>query len=119
MRTKAYTALASCVVFALVFLEPAGAFANHDGHRHQNNQQVTKRARQRAKAKKKMSRRAVSYVCPMHPDIREKARGTCPKCLMDLVAEPLGEKAGSDAKDKARRAREGAPTVQGMRDRER
>jgi hypothetical protein len=31
----------------------------------------------------------------MHPDIRERSRGTCPKCLMDLVAEPRGAKAGA------------------------
>ena len=94
MKTKFYTALASCivVVFALVFVEPAGASANHDGHHFQNHKQATKRARHRARAKRKQSRRAVSYVCPMHPDIREKSRGACPKCLMDLVAEPYKAK---------------------------
>jgi hypothetical protein len=32
----------------------------------------------------------------MHPDIRERARGTCPKCLMELEAEPRGAKARAD-----------------------
>jgi hypothetical protein len=27
----------------------------------------------------------VQYVCPMHPDIRSRSHGTCPKCLMELV----------------------------------
>ena len=39
------------------------------------------------KRKKENRRRLVHYVCPMHPDIRSKSQGTCPKCLMDLVAE--------------------------------
>lgn len=103
MKRKIYTALASCivVVFALVFVEPAGASAYHDGHHvqnhKQNHKQETRRARHRARAKKKRGRRAVSYVCPMHPDIREKSRITCPKCLMDLVAEPYKAKKGSGA----------------------
>nr|MDQ3805580.1 hypothetical protein [Acidobacteriota bacterium] len=46
------------------------------------------------RARRRDSKRAVAYVCPMHPDIRERSRGTCPKCLMDLVAEPRGAKAG-------------------------
>ena len=42
--------------------------------------------RQRAvKARKKV--RTVSYVCPMHPDMRSKSRGECPKCGMELVKE--------------------------------
>ncbi len=113
MRIKVYTSFISCVaVVALVFVEPAGAFATHDGHRHRNHQQVNKPARKRAKAKSKATRRVVIYACPMHSDIREKSRGTCPKCLMDLVAEPHGEKAGG-AKEKAGRARAEAPALDG------
>lgn len=49
---------------------------------------------QRVKTRKKEKRRQlVHYVCPMHPDIRSKSHGTCPKCLMDLVAEKPGAKA--------------------------
>jgi hypothetical protein len=88
MKTKIYITLASCIiVFTLAFVEPASASATHDGHHHKNNNRVTKPARPRARAHKKASRRAISYVCPMHTDIREKSSGTCPKCLMDLVAE--------------------------------
>lgn len=28
-----------------------------------------------------------TYVCPMHPDIRQPASGKCPKCGMDLLPE--------------------------------
>jgi uncharacterized paraquat-inducible protein A len=48
---------------------------------------------QRVKTRKKNRRQVVHYVCPMHPDIRSKRQGTCPKCLMDLVAEKPGAKA--------------------------
>ncbi|OWP63996.1 hypothetical protein CDA63_05895 [Hymenobacter amundsenii] len=30
---------------------------------------------------------AVSYTCPMHPEIHEGSPGQCPKCHMDLVKE--------------------------------
>jgi hypothetical protein len=48
----------------------------------------------RVQTRKKENRRhLVHYVCPMHPDIRSKSHGTCPKCLMDFVAEKPGAKA--------------------------
>src|SRR5213078_4897332 len=28
---------------------------------------------------------AISWTCPMHPDVVERTKGTCPKCRMDLV----------------------------------
>jgi Heavy metal binding domain len=28
-----------------------------------------------------------TYLCPMHPDVRESIAGKCPKCGMDLVPE--------------------------------
>src|SRR5215207_5832296 len=27
---------------------------------------------------------AVVYTCPMHPEVKSKKKGTCPKCKMDL-----------------------------------
>ncbi len=30
---------------------------------------------------------ADEYYCPMHPEVRAAAKGTCPKCKMDLVQE--------------------------------
>ena len=31
------------------------------------------------------------YVCPMHEDVTSKKRGTCPKCKMKLVRNPIKE----------------------------
>jgi protein SCO1 len=30
---------------------------------------------------------AVVYTCPMHPEVKSKKRGKCPKCKMDLVKQ--------------------------------
>jgi hypothetical protein len=36
----------------------------------------------------RMDQRATgTYLCPMHPGVRETIAGKCPKCGMDLVAE--------------------------------
>ncbi|HEX8281979.1 MAG TPA: heavy metal-binding domain-containing protein [Pyrinomonadaceae bacterium] len=103
MTKRIYAALVSLVaaVAALLTVGAAGASARCDGLHHQGRQHASKRthkraraASRRARASRRGPRRAVAYVCPMHPDIRERARGTCPKCLMDLVAEPRGAKAG-------------------------
>lgn len=40
-----------------------------------------------AKVRKKVKKQTASYVCPMHPDMRSKSRGECPKCGMELVGE--------------------------------
>jgi len=102
MTKRVYAALVSLVA-ALLSVGAADASATHDG-RHQDQTHAAKRthkrtrsARRRARAQRRTNRRAVAYVCPMHPDIRERSRGTCPKCLMDLVAEPRGAKAGGAA----------------------
>ncbi len=99
MTKRIYATLISLA--ALVSAATIDASARHDGHQHQDQQHAAKRmhkralsSRQRARARRRNQRRAVAYVCPMHPDIRERARGTCPKCLMELVAEPRGVKAG-------------------------
>jgi hypothetical protein len=35
---------------------------------------------------------ATEYTCPMHPEVKQKAAGKCPKCGMALVAAgPPGE----------------------------
>ena len=28
-----------------------------------------------------------TYICPMHPEVRQPGAGKCPKCRMDLVPE--------------------------------
>ena len=93
MAKKIYAAFASCVavVLALAFAEPPSASAIPDQQQRQEHRHAVNRrnraARQRVKARRKANRRRISYVCPMHSDIRSNSQGTCPKCLMDLVAE--------------------------------
>lgn len=89
MKKRIYVVLISFVV--LVSVRPAGATQRPDGHQPQGQPHVTLKSRKRIlNARRRNRRRAVTYVCPMHPDIRERSRGTCPKCLMELVAEPRG-----------------------------
>jgi uncharacterized low-complexity protein len=40
-----------------------------------------------AKAPPKKEAPQVSYVCPMHPDVKQATPGKCPKCGMDLVKD--------------------------------
>ena len=93
MAKKVYAAFASCiaVILALAFAEPPGASAIQDQHQRQEHRRAVDRrnraARQRVKARRKASRHKISFVCPMHLDMRSNSHGTCPKCLMDLVAE--------------------------------
>lgn len=96
MTKRIYAAFVSLAV-AVVTVGAADASARCDGHQHPSQQHAAKQtrkraryARQRARANRRDRRRSVAYVCPMHPDIRERSRGTCPKCSMDLVAEPRG-----------------------------
>ena len=103
MTKRIYSALVSlvAVVIALLTVGASDASARCDGLHHHGRQHVAKKtnkrarsARQRARTRRRAGRQTVAYVCPMHPDIRERARGTCPKCLMELEAEPRGVKSG-------------------------
>lgn len=95
MKKRVHAAIVTlAAVVALSFAGPAEAAARCDDH-HQCRHSAARRTRQRtesrgqrARARRRDKRGAVAYVCPMHPDIRERSRGTCPKCLMELVAEP-------------------------------
>ena len=40
-----------------------------------------------APASMQQQKASVVYTCPMHPDVKSKKRGKCPKCKMDLVKE--------------------------------
>lgn len=40
----------------------------------------------------------VVYTCPMHPEVKSKKKGQCPKCKMDLrPASAATQAAGVDA----------------------
>jgi uncharacterized paraquat-inducible protein A len=86
MVKKVYGALAFGVTVMIVLtlseLPSAAAICDRD-----------QRQRRMKTRKKENRRQLVHYVCPMHPDIRSKSKGTCPKCLMDLVAEKPAAKA--------------------------
>ncbi|HYP52101.1 MAG TPA: heavy metal-binding domain-containing protein [Pyrinomonadaceae bacterium] len=117
MPKRIYAALIALAA-AMSFAGTADAAVTCDGH-HQCQHKSARRTRQHASAargRKRTQRRsprraAVAYVCPMHADIRERARGTCPKCLMDLVAEPRGAKTGGAKTDA--RAEEAGPSAPG------
>ena len=34
-----------------------------------------------------MEKKIEKYKCPMHPEVKQKEPGSCPKCGMDLVRE--------------------------------
>ena len=88
MMKKIYIAFASlvAVIATLVFAGPASIVAHekHQQRQHTASDHVRRRA---AKARKRVRQHAVNYVCPMHPDMRSKSRGECPKCGMELVTE--------------------------------
>ena len=66
MRIRKYQALAALAfALALQTAAPATRAAAHDPHAH-------------AAAKE------VVYTCPMHPEVKSKKKGQCPKCKMDL-----------------------------------
>ena len=92
MAKKIYAAFASCVavILALAFAELPSTFAIHDEHQRQEHRHAENRRNRpepQKKARRKAKRTKITYVCPMHSDIRSNSHGTCPKCLMDLVAE--------------------------------
>jgi Heavy metal binding domain len=105
MKRKIFSALASSAL--MLTLAPSGAsaaYAVHDGHDHahawRERTQHSKSARalrRVSKARKRTARRAsVSYACPMHPDMRSRTRGECPKCGMALVAAGRKARAGGE-----------------------
>jgi cytochrome oxidase Cu insertion factor (SCO1/SenC/PrrC family) len=62
------------LVCALAFIPAHGqAEAHHDSNK--TTQKKTRHSKQRVQA---------SYSCPMHPSVKSKSPGRCPKCGMDL-----------------------------------
>lgn len=102
MKRKVYMTLASSsLMLTLALSDAPEAYAVHDGHDHAHERARQSRHRV-SKARKSSVRRAVSYACPMHPDMRSRSRGECPKCGMSLVAakrsaKPAAATEGEDA----------------------
>ena len=80
MRKKIYFTITSLVVIvvALAFTSVASQTSARDVHKRP------------AKVRKRVPKQKVTYVCPMHSDMRSKSRGECPKCGMKLVSETRG-----------------------------
>jgi cytochrome oxidase Cu insertion factor (SCO1/SenC/PrrC family) len=58
----------------------------------QAQQQASQDSHQTPAKKTRQSKRPeVSYSCPMHPDVKAKSKGKCPKCGMDLRAIRVSE----------------------------
>jgi predicted RNA-binding Zn-ribbon protein involved in translation (DUF1610 family) len=73
---------------ALAFDGPARTAAQSGYRQRRDQHTAAEHVRRRAtKARKRVRRRAVSYVCPMHHDMQSKSRGECPKCGMELIVE--------------------------------
>jgi hypothetical protein len=87
MAKKIYTVTASCIalILSLTIVEPRGASAINEQPQQEHRHTANRRHPRRAARKKAHRPHAVSYVCPMHPDMRANSPGTCPKCLMELV----------------------------------
>ena len=69
------------LIFGALGLAPAQA-QKHGPH-HGAKKSPAKPSRQ---SKRSQAKAAVHYSCPMHPTVRGKAGGECPKCGMDLRA---------------------------------
>ena len=86
---KLCAALMVAALFGSALTKPLGVAAAHAGHsrRHvSTSRHAHRRTRQSARP------REVSYVCPMHADMRSATPGACPKCRMTLIAERRGMK---------------------------
>ncbi len=90
---NAALAALACVVFACA-ASPASA------------RQKAGRAAQTSPAGAKASK-VVTYSCPMHPEVKSKAAGRCPKCGMDL--RPVAQSEPDEHADAALKEAAGAP----------
>ena len=74
---------------ALALSIPTGAVAltPHASNGHGRHQAETRARRRPAKRRKSAQTREATYTCPMHPALRQKSPGECPKCGMELDLE--------------------------------
>lgn len=90
MAKKIYITFASvvAVISALAFGGLVHTAARTGPPQQRNQRSSAEHVRRRAvKARKRVRRRPVSYVCPMHHDMQSKSRGECAKCGMELIVD--------------------------------
>lgn len=91
MKKIFYALVASALLFLLTLADIQAAPATHDEHAHAPHDRmrqanVSRARRRQSKTRRRSVRRTqLSYACPMHPDMRSRSRGECPKCGMALV----------------------------------
>jgi hypothetical protein len=105
MMKRIYAALVAAALIALAPSFPAA----HEGRGHKHQCAACRVHRRALKARKRTGRRAVSYVCPMHPDMRSNSPGECPKCGMNLMAERKAAKAAPGQQGESPEASEARP----------
>ena len=79
MRNRHHHTLAALAI-ALLLSAAAPAPRAHDPRAH-------------AAAQPSRATKTVVYTCPMHPEVKSKKKGSCPKCKMDLRPERVEPKA--------------------------
>jgi hypothetical protein len=77
----------SLAALGLSISTEAGAHTPHATNGHERHQAEARARRRPAKRRKSAQTREATYTCPMHPDLRQKSPGECPKCGMELDLE--------------------------------
>jgi len=62
---------------------------NHSGHHHSCCHTEHKPSTKKQVANPGVDPQTIIYTCPMHPEVRQKGPGNCPKCGMALEPETL------------------------------
>ena len=77
----------SLAAIALSIPTEAGAHTPHAANGQERHQAENRARRRPAKRRKSAQTREATYTCPMHPTLRQKSPGECPKCGMELDLE--------------------------------
>jgi protein SCO1 len=85
MRSRYNNALAALAFVLTLCVFPPARAATHDPHAHGETS-------------------AAVYTCPMHPEVKSKKKGQCPKCKMDLRPARAEAEAAGTKTDNVREA---------------
>lgn len=88
-----------CLGVLICMLAFFPAHAQNDERQHAGHAPSTKAAGQNKQQSKAQDN--VYYSCPMHPSVKSKSKGRCPKCGMDLRLVPHDEAAQAQAASNA------------------